>query len=208
MFSFPLILTVIHFLSIFFFFFLFPLNTRNSKRNRKQRGEDPSQNKERKQRVGKKTRIQERYANFQLQTNTFFFSFGSKSLLLLFPFSLILNVTHFCFRFFLSQENRNRKDSKWLREWKLRASLSALIVLWNLRVYFTCCFYLFVYLFLFTVLEGESTCVHCDIMFESSEHLRIHTFNEHKKYEYYCQCRNAFPTKAAMDQHFNELHSQ
>ena len=79
----------------------------------------------------------------------------------------------------------------------------------TLIIYFTCCFYSFVYLFLFRVLEGESTCVHQNIMFESSEHLRIHTFNEHKKYEYYCQCRNAFPTKAAaMDQHFNELHCQ
>lgn len=92
----------IHFL---FLFSLSPSHSCNSKRNRKQRGEDTSQNKERKQQVGKTTRIQERCANFQLQISTFFISFRSKSLLLLFPFSLILNVTHFCFRFFLSQEN-------------------------------------------------------------------------------------------------------
>ena len=40
----------------------------------------------------------------------FFISFWSKSLLLLFSFSLILIVTHFRFCFFLSQENWNRKE--------------------------------------------------------------------------------------------------
>uniref|UniRef100_A0A7N2KKF9 C2H2-type domain-containing protein n=1 Tax=Quercus lobata TaxID=97700 RepID=A0A7N2KKF9_QUELO len=56
----------------------------------------------------------------------------------------------------------------------------------------------------------QAFCVHCDRReFNSSIDLQNHNDSAHKKFKHICSsCKNAFPTQADLQQHYNEEHSK